>query len=226
MENDFNWDNCDMKTNGEYYFLKCWAKTWEICLDIGANEGSYAQSLMELNPNCRVICFEPNPVLVSRITEKGIKEVYNTAVGADIRPVIININTKDPGLSSVFRKNTNTRPLEVPQITIDDFVLKNYLSHIDFIKIDTEGSELAVLRGAKNFLACQAIDMIQFEYGGTYLDAGITLKEVYELLDENYIIYHIYPSELKPFKYSETLETYQYSNWAAVSRQKAGRLLC
>lgn len=50
------------------------------------------------------------------------------------------------------------------------------------------------------------------------MDAHKTLMGVYELLKENYIISHMYPSGLLPFRYSPELETYRYSNWIAMSR--------
>jgi len=57
-----------------------------------------------------------------------------------------------------------------------DYCNDNNIKSIDFIKIDTEGYELEVLKGMGNML--KNIKIVQFEYGGTYISAKITLNDV------------------------------------------------
>lgn len=216
--NLLNWDNCDMQTNGEYFFLRQYAKNWALTLDVGANEGNYAKEILEINPDSRLICFEPNPSLIDKIKEKGVNEVYNVAVGDTDGETKININITDSTQSSAYRQNENTTEMKVPVITLDKFAKDNMIDYIDFVKIDTEGFEHQVLLGAKELCSKQKIGMIQFEYGGTFLDANKKLKEIYELLSSNYIICHMNPNGLIPLKYSSDIETYRYSNWVAISR--------
>ena len=109
-------------------------------------------------------------------------------------------------------------PLDIPQVTLDDFCVENDIQSIDFVKIDTEGNEVNVMRGARRLIDKQCIGMIQFEYGGTYVDAKTTLKDVFPLLKRNYIICHLLPQGLLPLEYSEGLETFRYSNWVALSK--------
>ena len=47
------------------------------------------------------------------------------------------------------------------------------------MKIDVEGAELDVLLGAKELLNKGHIDYLQFEYGGTFVDANVTLRQVF-----------------------------------------------
>jgi FkbM family methyltransferase len=61
-----------------------------------------------------------------------------------------------------------------------DYVKNLAIEKIHFLKIDTEGFELKVLKGFKNTL--DRVSHVQFEYGGTYLDAKISLKEVLDFL--------------------------------------------
>lgn len=49
--------------------------------------------------------------------------------------------------------------------TLDDFCLEHEISHIGFLKIDTEGNDLNVLRGGKQILSQQRIDVVQVEAG-------------------------------------------------------------
>ncbi len=215
---DFNWDDCNMETNGENFFIERYAAKWKLCIDIGANKGDYAAKILKINSECRVICFEPNGDLIGNIKAKNIREVYEFAVGDSSGVIEMNMNTADSTQSSIYRKSGDTKVIKVPTITIDEFAERHNLRHIDFVKIDTEVNEVPVLKGMRLLCAKRAIDMIQFEYGGTYLDAHTTLLDVYELLKENYIICHMYPSGLVPFKCSPEMETYKYSNWIAMSR--------
>lgn len=48
--------------------------------------------------------------------------------------------------------DSSTKSITIQSITIDDFVRKNNISKVDFIKMDIEGSELPSLKGAKNVL--------------------------------------------------------------------------
>ena len=112
----------------------------------------------------------------------------------------------------------------VTVVTVDTFMAEKGIGHLSFMKIDTEGHEVAVLHGASASIKDQRIDMIQLEYGGTYFDAGITLRQVYEILQENYLICHLFPQGIVPMPYSEKLETFRYSNWVAISRNIYSRL--
>jgi hypothetical protein len=53
--------------------------------------------------------------------------------------------------------------LTVKTITINDFSLNEKIGRIDFLKVDTEGHELEVLKGATTLLKHQQIKLIQVE---------------------------------------------------------------
>lgn len=215
----FHWDDCEPRTNGEYFLIESYAKEWKTVFDIGANEGYYAKKIWTINPRSRVYCFEPNPQLVGRIRANVPGQpIINAAAGDRVGTLEINFNRVDPTQSSPYRRNANTEAVAVPQITLDQYAKSQHIKKIDFVKIDTEGHELAVLRGARGLLAKRAISMIQFEYGGCYRDAGTTLRQIYQLLSPNYIICHLRPGGLMPCSYSAEVETYRYSNWVALSR--------
>ena len=63
------------------------------------------------------------------------------------------------------------------------------------------------------------IDILQFEYGGTYIDAGITLKEVIKFLSrKGYRSFKIIPDGLINItEWKDEFENYQYANYCAVS---------
>ncbi len=216
-----NWDNCDMNTNGEAFFVRAYAGSWRTCFDIGANRGDYARLLLGTNPRLEVVCFEPLIQAASPLRDTRIK-LHVCSVGDYDGTAAINQNEHDSTQSSVFRSGVDTHAVQVPQVTLDTFGRDNGIEYIDFCKIDTEGSEVAVVTGAQDLIRANRIGMIQFEYGGTYLDAGTTLQNMYALLSPYYIICHMLPLGLLPLAYSSDLETYRYSNWVAISRRKFG----
>jgi hypothetical protein len=102
---------------------------------------------------------------------------------------------------------------------LDSFCDQHTIRNIDFLKIDTEGSELNVLLGARSLLREKRIGILQFEYGGTYTDAHIYLKDVYDLLKGyGYTIYKIVPGGLAEISvWDSRLETFNYSNFLAAA---------
>ena len=219
-----NWDNCEPSTNGEYYLLKTFGHDWKLAIDIGANIGEYTERILLNSPKARIVSFEPNPEAASSIKKSPRVNVEVMAVGEKKGSLAININTDDSTQSSSYRKNAHTKVIKLPQTSLDSYIKDNNLKHIDFIKIDTEGHELSVLKGAKKILKNRQADYIQFEYGGTYKDAHTTLAMVYSLLDKDYVIGHILPQGIIILPYSNALETYRYSNWLAISRNIYGKV--
>lgn len=61
-----------------------------------------------------------------------------------------------------------------------DYIIENDIKTIDFLKIDTEGYELEVLQGFEEYI--RIVKIIQFEYGGTFLDNNIKLIDVIQYL--------------------------------------------
>jgi hypothetical protein len=95
---------------------------------------------------------------------------------------------------------------------------KENINHLDLLKIDIEGSELAALRGLGEQLEPLLVEVIQFEYGGTALDAGITLRDLYQLLCERgYVIAKLLPRALELRSYQPWMEHYAYANYVALS---------
>lgn len=132
-------------------------------LDIGANLGTTAAILSQHLPQGRVYAFEPGPAifkaLQTNLASNGLDNVtpLNLAVG------------ETPG-SFRFHENSayghlteDSSGTEVTATTVDDFVQKIQFASLDFIKIDVEGFEQSVLKGAAETIA-KYDPIIQIEF--------------------------------------------------------------
>ena len=85
--------------------------------------------------------------------------------------------------------------VDVPQVTLDVHAAAHGLRHIDVVKIDVEGFELAVLRGARALLTARQITWIMLEISDTTsANAGFSATDVgFELERYGYHLHEITP---------------------------------
>lgn len=213
-------NNCDMNTNGELKVIEQYIPNAKIIFDVGLEKGTWTKRALKVNPTAEYHCFEPN---INRIPQDLPSNVIvnNFALG----------NLKEKKTLYVFGEGCDSlydRPIlhgklglketmEVEVYNLDDYCEEHSIKQIDFMKIDTEGNELEVLKGAQKILNNNIVKMVQFEYGGCYIDAGTTLKDIYDFIHANvkqYSFFKIYPDRLLNVSlYDEKFETFQYSNW-------------
>jgi len=90
-------------------------------------------------------------------------------------------------------------PVEVEEVsaaTIDDYCEENRIESVDLLKIDVEGAELQVMRGARKLLAARRVKCLTFEFGQTTFDMGNRPEEIEAFLGEmNYEIRNIVEGE-------------------------------
>ena len=146
--------------------LSRWISSSSTCLDIGANLGAISLQLSKIASNGHVYSFEPASTtfkyLTQNITANNIKNItaYKMGVSDKTQDLILNYINDLSGCSFVLggaiaapADEASTAKREpIHCIAIDDWVAQNNLPKIDFIKLDTEGMELAALRGAENLL--------------------------------------------------------------------------
>ena len=73
--------------------------------------------------------------------------------------------------------------------TASSYIEEHNIENIDFLKIDTEGFELNVLHGFKDHI--KKVKIIQFEYGGTFLDSKVKLLDVVNYLKQFNFIFNL-----------------------------------
>jgi FkbM family methyltransferase len=200
-----------------------------VLFDIGANVGGYVSTALEIlqevdkQKEMSVHAFEPLPTTFSQLkTNLGNNsncKLINAGASDTNGNTTIFYNPAYSGLTSLHNRAEVDLPsqMDISLTRLDYYMDENKISVIDFLKIDTEGHELSVLKGVGNYLNPKIIKAIQFEYGGTYLDSRTYLKDVYTLLtSKGYEIYKLYPNTIKLRQYHPAMENFQYSNFVAL----------
>lgn len=72
--------------------------------------------------------------------------------------------------------------ITVEKATVDEYCRVRAIDHIHFLKIDTEGNDLRVLRGASGMLERGRIELVQFEYNQRWIAFRAYLKDVFDLV--------------------------------------------
>jgi FkbM family methyltransferase len=97
-----------------------------------------------------------------------------------------------------------------------DYVIEKNIRNIDFLKIDTEGYELNVLQGFGDFL--ENVKIIQFEYGGTFLDNNVKLIEVINYLHQRGFYKFSYITTYGTELISDFTDHYEYCNIVCINK--------
>jgi FkbM family methyltransferase len=169
--------------------------------------------------------FEPSSRIFAQLADRCRDVAHLNNFGLSDRDVQLTLytNPERSGLSSVYERkldhiDLHLAPSETVQMhVLDDYRREQAIDRIDLLKLDVEGHELAVLRGAKETLDAGKVDFIQFEFGGCNIDSRTFFQDFYYLLVPRYRIYRILADGLWPIiRYDESLEAFTTTNYLAV----------
>ena len=131
--------------------------------DVGANSGQSAIEYSILFPRARIYSFEPvrksYGELQQRTRKNPLVSCHQLALGAS--KSVMKIDTS-AGHSSMYAIS-NDGDEEVEVSTVVDFCRDHQIKHLNFLKVDTEGFDLEVVRGAAALIDEASIDFIQVE---------------------------------------------------------------
>lgn len=140
-----------------------------LCVDVGAAIGRTAQRMLDRSPESRVLAYEPLA---------GNRTYFEERIGDDsrvtLRPVAVAdragsgrlavppvLATDMPGYSPLGHLAAGGEvPVEI--VTLDSEIDEP----VRFLKIDVQGGELGVLKGAERLIAGPGIDLIHVEFNG------------------------------------------------------------
>ena len=198
-----------------------------IVFDVGANVGEYSEFLLsELGPNTEIFCIEPMPksfeVLQQTFSNNDNVKPFNIGFSESLSTAPMYSTNESSTMASLHDRQLNHIGIKMEKFSevelepIDYFCRTHNIDRIDFLKLDVEGHEFSALSGAQEFLANKKIKFIQFEMGGTSIDAKIFFRDFWFLLNDNYKIYRILQNGLYEItEYKENCEIFQNMNYLA-----------
>jgi FkbM family methyltransferase len=178
-----------------------------LCFDVGANKGQTIQLLRSCLRQPVIHAFEPTPELSDALQRQhfcsGVS-IHSMALGSSrstmrLRTYAMNelnsLLTLTPGESNPFGQVAATGEVEVKVTTIDEFCAEHNLEKIDLLKIDTQGFDLEVIKGADrtigagrvrhvlvelNFIDLYVRQCSPWEVQNVLSEAGFRLVDYYE----------------------------------------------
>lgn len=199
-----------------------------VVFDVGANQGLYSIELGNTFSRLNLYSFEPSRSTFA-LLQKNVLPVapsaalFNFGLSDKNETLELYCNSSDHTTNSLYPADHSQKHREgaVERIEvrrIDDFCRQHGLSHIHFLKIDVEGNEVNVLKGALPLIQAQAIDFIQFEFGPRNVDSRTFMRDFYHLLEPHFRIYRILRDGLhSQTPYHQDYEAFFAGNYLAVA---------
>ena len=184
----------------------------DLVLDIGANTGQYAQELRELGYKSNIVCFEPMLAAYTQLKQWAEQDektlVVNSAVGDFDGEIEFNLaaNSVSSSILDILPSHTDVAPdskitnKETVTIIRLDSVFDKYCTAEQniLLKIDTQGYEMSVLKGAG--ISLTKIRALQLEMSFVPLYKGQALfHDIYLwLLEKGFQMVEITPMFINP----------------------------
>lgn len=178
-----------------------------IIFDVGANRGDTASKYLNIFPDCSIHSFEPFPqaceIFLKKHKQNNNVRLNKYALANIIGKSILNINKSADTNSLLNSKKIGANSdkscftigqMEIETNTIDNYCLENNIDLIDILKIDVQGSEIEVLKGASNMLKERRIKVV---YTETYFQQQYANQPLFHdisqfLYNHNFILQDTY----------------------------------
>ncbi len=196
-----------------------------VVLDVGAHDGDYARLLRASGVSILIYAFEPHPQTFQRLKQTADLHGFSPlllGLGSKVEEVWLYDYACSEGSqhASMYAgviedlRNERAGQVSIQLTTVDDFLKEADLPYVSLLKMDTEGAELDVLKGATKAIADGRIGAIQFEFNEMNVISRTFLKDILP----GYHFYRLLPDGLQPlgdYK-AVSMEIFAYQNIVAL----------
>ncbi|MBL7963116.1 MAG: FkbM family methyltransferase [Flavobacteriales bacterium] len=239
-----HYGGADLRHSGEAYVLGHVARLAgpgpHGVVDAGGHFGYYTElALRAIGGNLRVELFEPSPIALEVLQKtlagplkEGVVRCHKQALGDAPGQLTLHLPAQGSSYASLHPFDPLTRDhvraaqqIDVEVTTLDAHCAAYGIERILLLKIDVEGHELHVLRGARGLLQRGAIRFIQFEFGEADIDSRTFFLDIFRELGPRYTIHRVLPNGLWSIaRYSPDLEVFHVTNYLAVLKVEEPQL--
>ena len=232
----------DLTTNGESA-LQRWILRFPPpgeqihVADVGANVGRWSESMLNAasrarrQNDLRLHAFEPDPQAFARLERAfdGVSASLSRNALSDRHGALpFHVVAPGAGRNSLYPVPGASHAARetVVTITLDGYAKQAGVVRFALVKIDAEGHDLAVLRGARDLLVAHRITVAQFEYNHRWVFARFFLRDAFEfLLALGYRIGKLTPQGVEFYPgWDPDLETFVEGNYVACAPEAAAGL--
>lgn len=225
----------DPRRNGEYRLLRIahatLGESGGVFFDVGANLGDWTLEALKAGPRpLRVRAFEPSEATYRELRRRlaaaevaGSVEASRLALGDEDSEAVLHVYGACAGTNSLHVRHdepAGVREVGTESVSVvrgDRVCEEAGIERIHFLKVDTEGHEMSVLRGFSAMLRRGAIDAFQVEYGAAWLDARCFLRDLLDLATScGYCLGKVFPRGVEFLgRYDPRLDNFVYANYLA-----------
>jgi len=180
---------------------------FNVIFDVGANEGQSLYRISHAFPRADIYCFEPIRSTFNQLTNKTKKmnrvHCFQIAFGSTIGTIQVElqncslINSLARKTEANSGKNLNFETVHVD--TLNRFCDEHNVICIDYLKIDTEGFDLEVLKGGDKLFSSGRVAFVQVEAGLNFANKEHVPFQVLRqyLEDRAYVLFGVYEQTLE-----------------------------
>ena len=197
-----------------------------LVVDVGANVGEFSLDILRNSQVTKVIAIEPNLNLVNNelqsIVEKysarfkvinkaitrheGNVKLFSSGINNGQLASLFQINKEanwNPYIKNKIEMQTMNDFQVVESISVTNLIKQNRIKEVDFLKIDTQGSDLEIL---EDFLKCIDIKVavVEVDVGqSSYLGSRNSIQDLFKIISENeYKCISIFPNNSNLTEYN------------------------
>lgn len=229
------------ETNGEYWLLESLISVsnlsgdTKILMDIGANQGNWtahARTVLDrLSKRGLLHAFEPTQstytFLSNRFKSDDCVKPNKIALSEHTGVAKFFVVGELAGTNSLHSAQGAVAE-KVQTQRLDDYLTASGLEKILFVKSDTEGHDMSVLRGAEESLRTGLIEVWQFEYNHRWVANHSMLKDVFDFIDDKpYSLGKLYGNGIEIYEeWHPELERFFEANYVLVRNGSPIENLC
>lgn len=211
----------------EILFVRKFLEKGDIFLDVGANIGLFSLIASQyVESKGKIYAFEPTPETFSRLCENveinAFSNISTFQIGLSDKEEELLFNVSQAGYDAwnsfaKLKELEDSCSISIKTTTLDSFLNQQEISDVNLIKIDVEGWEMNVLKGAKDLLSKEKAPVLMIEFTeGNAFSAGYYCGEIYDYVKKYGYNWYRYDSKQNTLVYEEKKLHYPYDNLFAI----------